>query len=89
MLFALLPGCQAPRRSSIYTETHPHSDDIEMNSLADRDIDSISMPCPTVFTAPLGCVVIEFIDEGVGMAAEDCKQLFKSIVQFNPNELQV
>ena len=38
---------------------------------------------------PYGALVIEIIDEGVGMAPEDYKKLFKSIVQFNPNELQV
>ena len=38
---------------------------------------------------PYGALVIEIIDEGVGMAQEDYKKLFKSIVQFNPNELQV
>ena len=38
---------------------------------------------------PYGALVIEIIDEGVGMAQEDYRKLFKSTVQFNPNELQV
>ena len=38
---------------------------------------------------PNGALVLEVIDEGVGMAPDDYKKLFKSVVQFNPNELQV
>ena len=46
-------------------------------------------PLPFSSLYPYGALVIEIIDEGVGMAQEDYKKLFKSIVQFNPNELQV
>lgn len=80
----------------MYSATVPH-DDIEMIGSPDRDpeidkerdTESVSMPSPNIYSAPNGCFHLEIIDEGVGMAAEDCKQLFKSIVQFNPNELQV
>ena len=37
----------------------------------------------------LGTLVLEVIDSGVGMAAEDSKRLFKEVIQFNPSELQV
>ena len=46
-------------------------------------------PLPFSSLYPYGALVIEIIDEGVGMAQKDYKKLFKSIVQFNPNELQV
>ena len=46
-------------------------------------------PLPFSSLYPYGALVLEIIDEGVGMAQEDYKKLFKSIVQFNPNELQV
>lgn len=80
----------------MYSATVPHND-IEMIGSPDRgpeidkerDTESVSMPSPNIYSAPNGCFHLEIIDEGVGMAAEDCKQLFKSIVQFNPNELQV
>ena len=38
---------------------------------------------------PFGALILEIIDEGVGMMAEEYNLLFKDIVQFNPNELQV
>jgi signal transduction histidine kinase len=37
----------------------------------------------------VGVVLIEVIDSGAGMAPEDQKRLFKEVIQFNPNELQV
>ena len=37
----------------------------------------------------LGTLILEVIDSGVGMAAEDSKRLFKEVIQFNPSELQV
>ena len=38
---------------------------------------------------PNGALVLEIKDEGVGMAPDDYEKLFKSVKQFNPNELQV
>ena len=38
---------------------------------------------------PYGALVLEIIDQGVGMTSEEYKLLFKDIVQFNPQELQV
>ena len=48
-------------------------------------------PEPLSFSSlyPNGALVLEIIDEGVGMAPDDYKRLFKSVIQFNPNELQV
>lgn len=90
------PNCtlhdQVARRVSRYSVTLP-DDDIEMKGSPskdnERDGECVSAPSPNICFAPYGCLHLEIIDEGVGMAAEDCKQLFKSIVQFNPNELQV
>ena len=48
-------------------------------------------PEPLSFSSlyPDGALVLEITDEGVGMAPDDYKRLFKSVIQFNPNELQV
>ena len=46
-------------------------------------------PPPFSSTYPNGALILEIIDEGVGMEPDDYKKLFKSIVQFNPSELQV
>ena len=37
---------------------------------------------------PIGTLVIQVIDSGVGIAIEDQERLFKEIVQFNPSVLQ-
>ena len=42
----------------------------------------------TEVSADYGMMVLEVIDEGVGMAVEDSTRLFKEVIQFNPSELQ-
>ena len=61
--------------------------DISNNDTIAQPISPELLPFSSLY--PYGALVIEIIDEGVGMAQEDYRKLFKSIVQFNPNELQV